>query len=201
MAIMRAGGGPETSLLARGRGLWLRPLAIGDYAQWAELRARSRDHLTPWEPEWSRDELTRDAFRRRIRHHLREARDDQGYAFAVLDERTDRLIGGLSLSNLRRGVTQSASLGYWVGLPHFRQGAMTEAVRAIIPMAFGALRLHRIEAATMPENAPSIRVLERNGFAREGYARRYLKINGDWRDHILFARLADDVGMSEGSRW
>lgn len=197
MAIMRVGGGLEGSLVVRGRGLWLRPLAIGDYAQWAELRALSRNHLTPWEPEWSRDELSRDAFRRRIRHHERECREDLGYAFAMFDEGADRLIGGVSLSNLRRGVTQSASLGYWVGLPHTRQGAMTEAVRAIVPFAFGALRLHRIEAATMPENKASIRVLERNGFAREGYARRYLKINGDWRDHILFARLVGDAAVGE----
>lgn len=181
----------------RGRGLLLRPLGMGDYGPWAELRALSRDHLTPWEPVWARDELTRSAFRRRLRHYQREAREDLGYAFGIFQEADERLIGGLTLSNVRRGVTQAASLGYWLGLPYAGRGHMSAAVRAILPYAFDVLRLHRIEAATMPINAASIRVLERTGFEREGFARRYLKINGAWQDHILFARLADDATSGE----
>jgi ribosomal-protein-alanine N-acetyltransferase len=169
-----------------------------DYVPWAELRAASRDHLIPWEPLWPRDELTRSAFRRRIRHYQREQREDLGYAFLVMRDRDDRLLGGMTLSNIRRGVTQAASLGYWLGLSHVRQGYMTEAVRAVIPFAFHELRLHRLEAACMPTNSGSIRVLERCGFEREGYARRYLRINGEWEDHILFARIADDSAAGRG---
>lgn len=165
---------------------------MADYGEWAELRALSRAHLTPWEPQWARDELSRDAFRRRIRHHQREIREDVGYAFALLDACSDRLMGGVSLSNVRRGVTQAAALGYWLGTPYLRQGAMADAVRTLAPFAFDALQLHRLEAAAMPENTPSLSVLERTGFVREGFARRYLKIDGEWRDHILFGRLAGD---------
>ncbi len=199
MAIARAGTGQEGHLVVQGRGFWLRPLSMSDYPHWAELRAASRTHLVPWEPEWAKDELTRNAFRHRLRHHQHEIREDRGYAFALIDEREDRLIGGVSLSNVRRGVTQSASLGYWLGAPYIGRGAMTEAVRAVVPFAFGALRLHRLEAASMPANTPSIRVLERNGFMREGFAQRYLKINGEWRDHILFGRLAGGHSPTEAS--
>ena len=166
---------------------------MSDYAAWAELRAHSRAHLTPWEPVWPRDELTRSAFRRRVRHYQREAREDLGYAFLIFRETDDRLLGGLTLSNVRRGVTQAAVLGYWLGLPFVRRGYMTEAVAAIVRFAFDELRLHRLEAATMPVNHASIRVLERNGFRREGLARRLLKINGVWQDHVLYALLAEEL--------
>jgi [ribosomal protein S5]-alanine N-acetyltransferase len=101
------------------------------------------------------------------------------------------LVGGLTLANIRRGVAQACSLGYWMGLPFVRHGYMTAAVRAVVPFAFATLRLHRIEAACIPTNAGSIRLLEKNGFVREGYAREYLCINGIWQDHLLFARLKD----------
>ena len=132
------------------------------------------------------------SYRRRLRHYQREQREDLGYAFAIFSLADDNLVGGVSLSNVRRGVTQAAQLGYWLGLPHLRKGYMADAVAAVVPYTFFGLRLHRIEAATLPTNASSIRVLERNGFEREGYARRYLKINDDWQDHILFALLAED---------
>jgi ribosomal-protein-alanine N-acetyltransferase len=165
---------------------------MADYAAWAELRAMSRTHLTPWEPAWPRDDLSRSAYRRRLRHYSREAREDLGYAFLILESGRDSLAGGLTLSNVRRGVTQAATLGYWIGVPHIGRGYMTEAGRAAMHHAFDALRLHRIEAAVQPNNTASIRVLERLGFVREGLARRYLKINGVWQDHALYALLAED---------
>jgi ribosomal-protein-alanine N-acetyltransferase len=163
---------------------------MADYAQWADLRDMSRDHLVPWEPQWSRDELSRMAFRRRVKHYQRESAEDQGYGFLIFDSGDDHLLGGLTFTNVRRGVTQSVSLGYWLGLPYTGQGNMTEAVRAAAAHAFEVLKLHRIEAATQPTNERSMRVLERNGFEREGFARGYLKINGVWADHVLFGRVA-----------
>jgi ribosomal-protein-alanine N-acetyltransferase len=192
MAFLRSTIGPDAVHIVHGHGVWLRAPTMGDYGPWAELRTLSRDHLTPWEPAWPRDELSRAAFRRRIRHYQREAREDLGYAFLLFAEGTGTLLGGLTLSNVRRGVTQSATLGYWLGRSHLKRGYMTEAVAAIIPFAFDDLHLHRIEAAAMPSNVSSIRVLERNGFRREGLARRYLKINGVWQDHVLHALVADD---------
>lgn len=183
---------PDVDAEVRGRQVYLRQPAMGDYSAWAELRALSRQHLTVWEPLWTRDELSRSAFRRRLRQYQREMREDQGYAFLVFREGGATLVGGLTISNVRRGVAQSASVGYWMGLPHVRHGYMTDAVQAIVPFAFGTLGLHRLEAACLPHNAPSARVLEKAGFRREGTARRYLKINDIWQDHDLYALLHDD---------
>jgi ribosomal-protein-alanine N-acetyltransferase len=191
MAFLRAGSSPELPDWIGGERVVLRAPQIGDYASWAELRAMSRAHLRPWEPAWPADDLTRSAFRRRVRHYQREARSDQGYAFLIFLRDDLTLIGGVALTNVQRGVTQSASLGYWLGRPFTGQGLMTEAVRSVVAFAFETLRLHRIEAATQPTNLPSIGVLERNGFLREGYARQYLRIDGAWRDHLLYAVLDD----------
>jgi ribosomal-protein-alanine N-acetyltransferase len=193
MAFLRSSIGQDSGLLVRGQGVWLRPPMMADYAPWAELRARSREHLTRWEPLWQRDELARSAYRRRVRHYQREAREDLGYSFLIFRDEDDELLGGLTLSNVRRGVTQAVVLGYWLGLPFVQRGYMTAAVGAVVRFAFEELRLHRIEAATMPNNFASIRVLERNGFRREGLAERLLKINGVWQDHVLHALVAEET--------
>jgi len=192
VAFLRTSIGQDSAVVLRGRGIWLRAPLIADYVQWAELRALSRDHLTPWEPMWQRDELSRMSFRRRVRHYQREAREDLGYAFLIFAEDEETLVGGLTMSNVRRGVTQAAVLGYWLGKPYVRRGYMSEAVRSAVRFAFDNLHLHRLEAATMPTNVGSCRVLERNGFRQEGYARRLLKINGTWEDHVLHALLCDE---------
>ena len=192
MAFLRSGLIGDVQPQVQGRGVYLRPPAPSDYAAWAELRNRSREHLVPWEPQWARDELSRSAFRRRLRHYHREMKDDLGYAFFILRDHDGALLGGLTLSNVRRGVTQAAALGYWLGAPHVRRGCMTAAVEAVVPFVFDELKLHRLEAACLPHNHASIRVLRQNGFQDEGLARRYLKIDGIWRDHMLFALLADD---------
>jgi len=184
---------PDADAEVRGREVYLRQPVMGDYVAWAELRALSRQHLTVWEPLWTRDELARSAFRRRLRQYYREMREDQGYAFLIFREADAALVGGLTISNIRRGVAQSASVGYWMGLPHVRRGHMTDAVRAVVPFAFATLGLHRLEAACLPHNAASTRVLEKAGFRREGTARRYLKINDVWQDHDLYALLHDDA--------
>jgi [ribosomal protein S5]-alanine N-acetyltransferase len=174
-----------------GERVLLRMPQATDYADWTALREASRDFLTPWEPTWPADDLSRSAFRRRIRRYAEDLRTDQGYAFLIIRSSDNALVGGLTLANIRRGVAQAGSLGYWMGQPFARQGYMTAAVRAIIPFAFASLRLHRLEAACIPTNAGSIRLLERTGFVREGYAREYLCINGIWQDHLLYGRLKD----------
>ena len=174
-----------------GEGVTLRTPQMTDYGEWAALREASRDFLMPWEPTWPADDLTRGAFRRRIRRYAEDLRTDQGYAFLIVRNTDGALVGGLTLANIRRGVAQAGSLGYWMGVPFVRQGYMTAAVRAVIPFAFATLRLHRLEAACIPTNAASIRLLEKTGFVREGYAREYLCINGIWQDHLLYARLTE----------
>ena len=171
----------------------MRQPAMSDYPAWAELRALSRQHLSPWEPQWARDELSRSSFRRRLRLYQRELRDDLGYAYFIMREGDGALLGSITLSNVRRGVSQAASVGYWIGAPHVRQGYMTDAVRALATFAFRTLTLHRLEAACLPHNTASARVLAKAGFRREGLARQYLKIDGVWQDHELYARLSSDA--------
>jgi [ribosomal protein S5]-alanine N-acetyltransferase len=177
-----------------GEGVILRTPQATDHTEWAALREQSRDFLAPWEPTWPADDLSRSAFRRRIRRYAEDLRSDQSYAFLIFRSGDGRLVGGLTLANVRRGVAQAGSLGYWMGLPYIRHGYMTAAVRAVIPFAFGTLRLHRLEAACIPTNTASIRLLENTGFVREGYAREYLCINGIWQDHLLYGRLKDSRG-------
>ncbi len=192
MAFFRTVGFTEAEPVISGEGVYLRPPQSSDFAAWATLRAQSRDFLTPWEPIWPSDDLSRGAYRRRLRRYLDDQRNDMAYAFLVFRSGDHALVGGLTLANIRRGVAQAGSLGYWIGAPHAHRGYMSAAVRALLVNAFGALRLHRVEAACIPTNAPSIGLLEKCGFTREGYARRYLCINGVWQDHLLYARLADD---------
>ncbi len=192
MAFFRTVGFAETSPSLDGEGVTLRLPQMADFEEWAELRAVSRAFLIPWEPTWPADDLTRSAFRRRLKRYAEDWRTDQSYAFFAFRKSDNALVGGLTLASIRRGVAQAGSIGYWMGLPHVRNGHMTAAVRAVLPFSFGTLRLHRVEAACIPTNTPSIRLLERCGFAREGYARRYLCINGIWQDHLLFARLKDE---------
>jgi ribosomal-protein-alanine N-acetyltransferase len=164
---------------------------MSDYEQWAALRAVSREFLTPWEPIWPANDLTRTAFRSRIRQYWRDIDEDAAYPYFIFDAQGQVLVGALTLSNVRRGVAQTGTLGYWIGLPHARQGYMTSAVRLTLDFAFRHLGLHRVEASCLPHNQASIRLLQKCGFAREGLARGYLKIAGEWRDHLLFARLCD----------
>lgn len=193
MAFLRSISTPDTGPEVHGDGISLRVPQISDYADWAELRAQSRDFLTPWEPAWTSSELTRTSYRRRLKYYARDMREDLGYAFFMFDSEKDTLLGSLTLSNVRRGVTHACTLGYWVGAVHAGQGKMTAGVKAAIPFVFDTLRLHRLEAACLPRNEASIKLLERMGFTREGLARRYLKINGIWQDHVTYALLEDDV--------
>ena len=184
-------GGREPVL--KGERVYLRYPRYSDYVEWSQLRRVSKDFLTPWEPSWAPDELTRTAFRRRLRRYQGEIRNDNAYPFFVLLAEGDVLIGGCTLSNVRRGVCQSASIGYWVGGAYARKGYMFAAVRTMLPFVFETLGLHRLEAACIPDNEPSRKLLLKAGFRQEGRARSYLQINGEWRDHILFALLESEA--------
>lgn len=178
----------------------LREPVEAHYSAWAELRRISREDLVPYEPAWSDDELTRGAYRRRLRRYRAQRRRGSGAAFFLFAGSSGPLVGGVTLTNIRYGVTLSASVGYWVGRPFVRRGFASDAVAAIVDHCYRDLELNRVEAACMPANRASIAVLERAGFRREGLARRYLKINGTFEDHLLFARLKDDVAELDRAR-
>lgn len=162
-----------------------------DHREWAQLRRESRAFLAPWEPRWTSDELEAGAWRERLRRYRHEFNTGTSVPLLIFDNESGALIGGLTLSNIRYGVAQTASIGYWVGEKHAGKGLMVEALQLVVDHAFGTLRLHRLEAACIPDNNRSVRVLEKAGFTREGLLRSYLKINGIWQDHYLYARVAD----------
>lgn len=191
MSFLRVVAYEPLPILRSGR-LLMRPPVVGDHAAWAELRQRSRAFLEPWEPLWPEDDLEKAAFRRRLKRYAAEIRDGVSYPFFVFDAHDQALLGGVTLAQVRRGVTQAGTIGYWMGQAHAGRGIMTEAVVLLVRFAFGTLRLHRVEASCLPSNQRSLRLLEKVGFTREGLARRYLCINGTWSDHLLYGLLADD---------
>jgi ribosomal-protein-alanine N-acetyltransferase len=177
----------ETPVLRSPR-LVLRGPRPRDYVPWRNLRRESRDFLKPFEPRWSEADLTRRVFMARLRRGRQEAAAGTDYNFLIflVEGRRESLVGGLTLSNIRRRAAQHVNLGYWMGRSHAGRGLMTEAVGLIVPFAFNTLSLHRIHAAFLPNNTASRRVLEKNGFREEGYAENYLQIDGRWADHVLF---------------
>ena len=164
MALFRLPTSGPAALVPRGHGLLLRAPQMSDFLQWAQLREQSRAYLTPWEPIWPSDDLTRAGFRRRLRRYAEDIAADRSYPFIIFRESDGAMIGGITLANVRRGIVQAGTIGYWVGEPHAHRGYMSAALR----------------------------VLEKCGFTREGLARRYLCINGVWQDHLLFGLLHED---------
>jgi len=179
---------PEPRVM--GDGIRLRPHRSADFAEWADLRAKSRPFLQPWEPTWPSDDLTRGAWRRRLSAYSQDMERGLAYPFLVFRELDNALVGGITLSHIRRGVAQMGTLGYWVGQPYARQGFTLAAVRAVTKFSFERLGLHRLEAACLPTNEPSRGTLLKAGFTQEGLARAYLRINGSWRDHLLFGMVS-----------
>lgn len=163
-----------------------------DFRAWASLRAESRAFLEPWEPVWSTDHLSRKAFTNRVYWAARAHAGGTALPLFLIRRTDDRLLGAVTVDNIRRGPAQAATIGYWIGAPFARQGYMAEALRAVIHHCFTTLDLSRIESACLPENAASRGVLEKSGYKYEGVAQSYLQINGRWRNHVLYANLRSD---------
>lgn len=176
----------------KGDRVTLRMPVPGDYQEWATLRAESRAFLEPWEPTWLPDELEKSAWRYRLKRYRDDFARGTAIPFFIFDSPGGHLLGGVTLGNIRLGVARSAHIGYWIGERYAGRGYMADALELLAQHAFVTMRLHRIEAACIPDNRRSIRVLEKAGFTREGLLRSYLKINGKWQDHYLYALIADD---------
>ena len=164
----------------------------GDWNQWAALREESADFLIPWEPVWAGDHLTRRAFTNRVYWAARAEAQGTALPLLLIRREDQALLGAITLDNIRRGPSQSGTLGYWIGERFSRRGYMREAILAVVHHAFTMMDLSRIEAACLPENAASRGVLEKCGFKYEGVAQSYLQIAGRWRNHVLYAALRPD---------
>lgn len=174
-----------------------RPLTPADAEPLAALLARNRAFLEPFEPERAPGFYTVEGQRERLAQLEAQRREGTGLAYAILDERG--LAGTIALSNVARGVFQSANVGYWVDHARNGRGLASRALAEVIEDAFGPLRLHRLEAGTLVDNVASQRVLEKNGFTRIGLAPRYLRIAGAWQDHVLFQRTVEEEVVGEPS--
>ena len=180
----------DHELRVEGDSVRLRPHRSADFAEWAALRARSRAFLQPWEPTWPLDDLTRSAWRRRLSAYAHDIERGMAFPFLVFRHSDGVMVGGITLSNIRRGVAQMGTIGYWVGEPFTRRGYTVAAVKAVSRLSFERLGLHRLEAACIPSNEASRGVLAKAGFVQEGLARAYLRINGIWEDHLLFGLVS-----------
>lgn len=162
-----------------------------DHARlWIDVRRKNKEILKPLEPLWPKDCLEPGFYERRLKRQAREWNTDHAYPFLIFHKDTQKranpLMGGININHVCRGAAQYASLGYWLDQDCQGQGYMSEAMQLILNFAFETLRLHRMNAAVLPDNQKSMALLERNGFQREGFAEKYIRINGHWRDHILF---------------
>jgi ribosomal-protein-alanine N-acetyltransferase len=175
--------------------LVLRPPRTGDVGELRRLLRQNQVHLKPWNPApRPGDDPT--SITEVSNAILRQRRDwKTGRAFTLMPAlRVDpsRFVGKIALNGIMRGAMHGAYLGYWMDADVQNRGLCTEAIHAVLDFAFGVAELHRVQAAIMPRNARSLRVIEKLGFRREGYAERYLQINGKWEDHILFARTREE---------
>lgn len=184
----------HSSLTAMSRGgkLFLRHPKWADYEAWASLRENSREHLSPWEPSWNPDHLLRRNYKYRLSVLKKQVANGEGFFFHVFRMPGEHLIGAVNVMRIQRSVAQSAQLGYWLGEGFSGQGHGRASVERVCEFCFRDLGLHRLEAAVRPDNERSISLLTGIGFRAEGTARGYLKIDGQWRDHIIYARLSSD---------
>ncbi len=163
-----------------------------DYRQWSELRQANRGFLEPWEPTWTDDHLSKPSFAERVRWSQSSASGGTGLPLLLVRQADGIMVGGITLDQIRLGPAQKASVGYWVGEEFSRRGYMQEAINAVVWHAFEEIGLSRVEAACLPSNVPSRRLLEKTGFKYEGVAQSYLQIHGRWRNHVLYANLRSD---------
>jgi ribosomal-protein-alanine N-acetyltransferase len=187
--------GPEL----QGARVLLRPLALGDFEEYREVRHRCRDWLVKWEPRstFGHPDAADDrrAFAALCGARDRERQLGTGYGFAMCVPREEggmRFGGVMNLSSIQRGPFQNAYVGYWIDEALAGKGYTPEGLVCVLRFAFEQLLLHRLQIAIIPRNTPSRRVVEKLGLRNEGIAERYLQINGRWEDHVRYAVTAEE---------
>jgi ribosomal-protein-alanine N-acetyltransferase len=172
---------------------------VRDWKEWTQLRYLSEAFLQPWEPEWPKDATGRTFYMRHWQRLVRRWVQDREYCFLVVDRENGALLGGITLTDIQRNARQSATLGYWMGLPYTGRGHASEAARLVVDFGFKVLELSRIEATCMPDNEPSLRLLRRIGMRKVGLAQNYMQIGGKWRDHYVFEMLRPAQGAEKNT--
>ncbi|OFW77122.1 MAG: alanine acetyltransferase [Alicyclobacillus sp. RIFOXYA1_FULL_53_8] len=170
----------------------LRQLELNDAVSLLDLRQRNREFLVPWEPVQPESHFTLIGQQEAIEKLRSNWESGTGYGFGIFLRSTGLLVGRITLSNVVRGAWESCTLGYFLDQGMNGRGYMTEAVRLTAAFAFQDANLHRVQAAVMPKNAGSIRVLENVGFRYEGFAEYYLRINDVWEHHNLYSMTREN---------
>jgi ribosomal-protein-alanine N-acetyltransferase len=176
----------DERVVLKGKRVLLIPPRLDDYAQWKKVRAANRDFLTPYEPRWASDSLSKNFFLRRLKRQTEEVAHSRGAFFYIHHQQSGKIIGGININDIRMGAQRCGTLGYWLDQGHQGQGYMREAAGLVIGHAFYTLKLRRLNAACLKGNESSVKLLAALGFEEEGYAKKYLQINGKWQDHRLF---------------
>ena len=174
----------DKNLKLKGKKIFLRYPRAEDFAEYTKLaKASEKFHRNLMKMSKTREEF--DGF-------LERNKKDENETFLICRANDGAIAGMINLSQIFRAGFQNAYLGYGLGVNFIGKGFMNEAIALVLRFAFKDLKLHRIEANVQPGNLPSIAVLKRNGFTKEGFSRRYLKIGGRWRDHERWAIIEED---------
>lgn len=199
MSEGRPGRGRTWPVMLSEGPITLRPLRHRDVRQWRVVRAANAEWLAPWEATHPDPDALPPTYPQMVRSFAREARAGRMLPFAI--DYDDELVGQVTVSGMTWGSLRSAQLGYWVDRRRAGRGIVPAAVALTVDHCFSTLGLHRLEVNVRPENRASLRVVQKLGFRPEGVRRRYLHIDGAWRDHATFALTAEEVPEGLMSRW
>ena len=192
---VRPGVPPLTTRLVTER-LVLRPPRTNDVGELRRVLRKNHVHLKPWNPAPppGEDPNSITEVSKTVLRNRRDWKRGSGYVFMLAPrEAPTSFIGKIALNGIMRGAMHGAHLGYWMDEDVLGRGLVTEGIKAVLGFAFGPAELHRVQAAIMPKNLRSLRVIAKLGFRREGYAERYLQIAGVWEDHEIFAMTREEL--------
>lgn len=163
-----------------------------DWKAWVHLRQESYSFLQKWEPYWNLNQCNKSNYMRQLKLQRTKAAYDQAYSFLCFQKDNKNLLGGINISNIQRGVMQTCNIGYWLGEKNTGKGYMEESIKAIIPYIYEQLKIHRIQAFTLEDNIASRKLIEKVNFTKEGTLREAMKINNEWKDHVIYSLLLTD---------
>lgn len=181
--------------------LLIRPLDIIDFENWVQAHSNMRPPQNQWDmTNWNDESLTKKEFKLLLKKRESQQKQDEQYSFGVFSKDDGVLIGEVNLMDISRGIFQNAYIGYRIYNPHWGQGYATEAVTAATHLGIKNLKLHRLEAAIMPHNKASLKVIKKVGYQKEGLSRRRLLVDNKWEDMLIYALTAEDLKASQKAK-